>query len=205
MRFSSHALNLASIILTMCMIVSCDAQNNKESNSPVQAKKPEIVRIENYKATSIAAMAFRSLMDVENIDKYSSSSGSENYQQPDEYYVINFQEKGLPHFIAHTLIDGKIIYMQKLFPKGEPIKPLLTENGAAKLAVDFVFNRLQSTKDQYKVTKIEQEKVSKGIDAYWMVTLDVNPEFNKNNKAPKSLLIKIHPKTQEVMVIEYHY
>jgi hypothetical protein len=66
-------------------------------------------------------------------------------------------------------------------------------------------NRLQASPNQYNLSKIEQEKVSTGIDAYWIINMDLNPNYKSTRPVPKSLTIKIHPKTREIMVVEYMY
>ncbi len=197
--------NIATFCVSMLFLFSCNAQDNKSNQQTPAPKIEEVKRIDNMKATSIAGMAFTNLMAVEQIEKYSSSCGSENYQQPDEYYAVTFQQKGSPYFIAHLLTDGKIIYMQKLYPALPPQTIKLDKIAAEKIAEDLVYYKLQARKGQYKVTKTEQEKVNKGIDAYWIVTLDKDPEINKNKRVPNSLVVKIHPKTHEVMVLEYKY
>lgn len=198
-------LNISFFTLSMLMLLSCNAQDKKSDQPAKDQINIQANRIDNLKATTIAGMAFTNLMDVTNIEKYSSSCGSENYLQPDEYYSVVFQDKGSPYFLAHLTVDGKIIYMQKLFPAEPAKKELLDMAGASKIAEDLVFYRLQARKGQYKVTKAEQEKVGKGIDAYWIITLDKDPEVNKNKRVPYSLIVKIHPKTHEVMVLEYKY
>lgn len=192
---------LALIFVFSLSLTSCEAQvEGKASQTPTTIK-----RITNVDATNIAAMALQKLMDVDDISKYGTASGSENYNQPDEYISINFQIAGAPKFLAHTKIDGTLLYLQKLLA-AEPVKtPSLNEDSAAKVAFDFVTNRFTFKKDRFQATKVEQEKVKKGVDAYWIVTLDNTSPSPGPSKVPKTLIIKLHPKTQEVMVIEFKY
>lgn len=192
---------LAMMFVFCLSLTSCEAQ--VEGNA--SQKPAAIQRITNVDATNIAAMALQKLMDVADISKYSTASGSENYNQPDEYISINFQMAGAPRFLAHTKMDGTLLYLQKLFAS-EPVKtPSLNEDSAAKVAYDFVTNRFTFKKDRFQVTKVEQEKVKKGVDAYWIVTLDNTSPPPGPSKVPKTLIIKLHPKTQEVMVIEFKF
>ena len=188
-------------LVSMLQLYACEAQNK---NLTVQKSEPTADRMQIPRATEMAALALTSLMDVDNISQYSSSCGQENYKQKDEYYSITFQDKGQPYYFVHSMLDGTIIYMQKLFPIGKAKTTLKTAKDANKVATDYLSQRLSVGKDQYIITKTEQEKVGKGIDAYWIVTFDKSPSFKKN-KVPNSLVLKIHPKTEEIMVIEYKY
>lgn len=187
--------------LSMLQLVSCNGQNKSMT---VQKSEPTAERMQIPKVTEMSALALTSIMDVENISKYSSSCGQENYKEKDEYYNITFQDKGQPYFFVHAMLDGTIIYMQKLFPVGKTKSSLTTSKDANKIGSDFLLQKLNVGKDKYILTKTEQEKAGKGIDAYWILTFDKNPSF-KNPKVPNSLVLKIHPKTEEIMVIEYKY
>lgn len=204
MKYFTNLIQHTLIITLSMLLTSCNAQNEKPAANQA-AKAPAIKRVTNMQATSMAAMAAQRLMDVADIQKYSTTSGSQNYQQPDEYYSIDFQINAKPHILAHTMIDGTLLYLQKLIPAEQKQSTELNEDSAATLGYEFVNNRFTYPKDRFQVTKAELEKVAKGVDAYWIVTLDNTNPSEVKGKVPKSIVLKFHSKTHEVMVIDLTY
>lgn len=195
--------NYGCLLLLMIFNI-CQGQNIHVNK--VDPNKPQNEKIINEtKATGIVGMAFQSLFNISDIGTYSSTCTRENYKLPDEYYVVNFQKEGNAYFIGQLYPNAKMKYLIKLYPGENTKQTAINEEQAGKLAETFMVDKLNVQANQYKITSIYKEKVSKGVTPYFVVTAERQVPPPGDRKVIQRMIIKLHPKSKEIMSLEFFY
>lgn len=199
-----NILSRNAFIGLLIIINACNGQNitiKKEASTPSNIVKP----MDNTKATGIVGMAFQNILDVKDLAKYSSTSTRENYQQEDEYYVVNFQKEGNAYFIGNIYPNGKLKYLMKVFPSENTKQTEVSSEDATHLAEKFITDKLNAPLSQYKVIKNEREKVSKGVTSYFVITAERQVPPPADRKVIQKIILKVHPTSREIMSLEFTY
>jgi|GEM_PF-1804656 len=203
-KLNSNRKLISSFIFCLC-VSSCFGQFTTNSDKVQATKGDNPVALSNLQAQSVAQTMISNIFQVNDLSSFSYSTSIENFKQVDQYHIVNIQKQGNAFYFAHVYQDGRLKYALKVFADHKANIDLANINECQTLAEKELIRLIGSLSKQYSTTSVVGEKTTGNIIPYIIVSFDRNTELNTASKVPKTIVMKINPKTNELMSLEYLY